>query len=236
MVNLSKRMEAIVSLIGDNARVCDVGCDHGFVSIALIERGIASGAVLMDVNKGPLARAKENAALYGVADKCNFILSDGLAKYTKGLANTLIIAGMGGPLIQRILIEGGDKISDFDTMVLSPQSEIKEFRIFLSEKGFVITDEDMVFEDGKFYQIIKVGKTKNNNIMLTKAEASYGPVLLKKKHKVLKEFLLKEREKNDILLCKLGSLSENNDIKNRIADIKAELSDIELALSCVGQD
>lgn len=236
MVNLSKRMEAIVSLVDDNARVCDVGCDHGFVSIALIERGVAYSAVLMDVNKGPLAHAKENASTYGVIEKCEFILSDGLKKYTKGLANTLIIAGMGGPLIQRILLDSYDKISDFDTMILSPQSEIKEFRIFLYEKGFRIADEDMVLEDGKYYQIMKVVRDKDINVMLTDTEAAFGPVLLKKKHNVLKGFLLKERQKNDILLCKLESLPENDDISSRIEAVKAESRDIEVALSCVGQE
>ena len=235
MVNLSKRMEAIVSLVDDNARVCDVGCDHGFVSIALLERKVATHAVLMDVNKGPLEHARENASVYGVSSDTEFILSDGLQKYTKGLANTLIIAGMGGPLIQRILLDSFDKLSDFGTFIFSPQSEISEFRIFLCEKGFMIVDEDMVLEDGKFYQIIKAIRT-DEGIMLTDTEAEFGPILIKKKHEVLKEFLLKEKEKNGILLCKLSSLPASDDICSRIDAVKVESETIEKALSCVGQD
>lgn len=234
MVNLSKRMEAIVSLVDSAESVCDVGCDHGFVSIALLERNIVSHAVLMDVNKGPLEHAKENASVYGVSSRAEFILSDGLKKYTKGLSDTLIIAGMGGPLIQRILLESFDKLSDFNSLIFSPQSEIGSFRIFLYENGFTIIDEDMVFEEDKFYQIIKA-KRLQNDVMLTKEQAEFGPILLEKKHGILREYLLKEKEKNGILLCKLKSLPPSAQVDTRIAEIQAESDVVNGALLCVEQ-
>lgn len=234
MVNLSKRMEAIVSLVDSAESVCDVGCDHGFVSIALLERNIVSHAVLMDVNKGPLEHAKENASVYGVSSRAEFILSDGLKKYTKGLSDTLIIAGMGGPLIQRILLESFDKLSDFNSLIFSPQSEIGSFRIFLYENGFTIIDEDMVFEEDKFYQVIKA-KRLQSDVMLTKEQAEFGPILLEKKHGILREYLLKEKEKNGILLCKLKSLPPSAQVDTRIAEIQAESDVVNGALLCVEQ-
>lgn len=236
MVNLSKRMEAIVNMVDEGARVCDVGCDHGFVSIALLERKVALHAVMMDVNKGPLDHARDNASVYGVSSDSEFILSDGLQKYNSGHADTMIVAGMGGPLIRKILLEGSDKLSDFHTFVFSPQSEIREFRIFLYENGFEIIDEDMVLEDGKFYQIMKAVRSGENKVMLTNAEAEFGPVLLRKRHDVLKEYLLKEKEKNGILLCKLSSLPESDDIIKRMDEIKEQSQLVENALSCEGQE
>ena len=98
-MKLSKRLETIVeqaSRASAGAPAADVGTDHGFVPIRLIEEGAASWVIAMDVRKGPLERAREHVALYGMENQIETRLSDGLTKLQPGEAETVIIAGMGG--------------------------------------------------------------------------------------------------------------------------------------------
>ena len=163
-VKLSNRLESIVGMVTPKSRVCDVGCDHAFTDIALVQRGIAVKALAMDVKEGPLERAKEHIAEYGLEDLIVTRLSNGLKKYSIGEADSLIISGMGGPLMQSILSENWNNTRDFKEMIFSPQSEIYEFRCFLKKNGIEIIDEDMVKEDGKYYTIIKCKFKKNSSM------------------------------------------------------------------------
>lgn len=206
--------------------VCDVGCDHGFVSIALVDRGISPRALAMDVNKGPLSRADLHIREAGLSEKITTRLSDGLKEYEKGEAETLIIAGMGGPLIQDILEFNPDKSRSFSELILSPQSEIPEFRIFLSKEGYEITDEEMILEDEKFYVIIKAvpaKETTGERAGLSGLQSEFGPILLKKMHPVLKEFLDIEANKKQTILCKLQSTKTTEAVDLRIEEIRKEL-------------
>ena len=94
-MELSKRLQSVIRLMPKSHTVCDVGCDHGYVAITFIKQGIADKVIAMDVNAGPLDQAKRNAALYGVSDKLDFRLSDGLCKVTPGEAEAFLCAGMG---------------------------------------------------------------------------------------------------------------------------------------------
>lgn len=220
-MRLSNRMEGVIAMVTLHNSVCDVGCDHGFVSIALVERGISPKALAMDVNEGPLCRADKHISEAGLEHKITTRLSDGLKEYEKGEAQTLIIAGMGGPLIQDILSFDKEKSRSFSELILSPQSEIPEFRMFLSESGYEIKDEEMILEDGKFYVIIKA--VPGERVMLTEDQLAFGPVLLEKRHPVLKEFLDNEANKKQTVLCKLLSTETTDAVDLRIEEIKREL-------------
>lgn len=208
MDRLSLRMEHIVSMVPKGSRITDVGCDHGYVSIALVNRGIAPFAICMDINKGPLERAREHVLEAGLSEKISLRLSNGLDAYLKGESDTIVIAGMGGPLIIDILKKGYDKITGEDApyLILSPQSEIAKTRISLSEMGFKIFDEDMIREDGKFYVIMKVkhiGEANGVGTGFDWKSASLGEVLINQRHPVLKEYINFEIEKNDKIIKKL---------------------------------
>ncbi len=132
-------------------KTADVGCDHGYVSMYLVKMGISSKAIAMDVREGPLSAAKANISEYGFGDRIEVRLSDGLNSIKKGEVDSLIIAGMGGKLMMSILDKGNPKALLIKMGVLQPQSDIDEFRAYLREKGYVITDERIVWEDGKYY-------------------------------------------------------------------------------------
>ena len=136
--------------------VADIGCDHGYVSIYLVESGIACRAIAMDVRKGPLSGALNNIHDFGLSDYIKTRLSDGLKALEPGEADAIIIAGMGGKLMMRILEEGDPVALGVCYGVLQPQSDLDEFRKYLRDKGYVILDEKVILDDGKYYFPMKV--------------------------------------------------------------------------------
>ncbi len=154
-VLLSERLQAVASMVTPGSRVCDVGCDHGFVSIWLVEQNVSPRVLAMDVRVGPLGAAGRHVAQRGLEPLIETRLSDGLHNYDIGEADSLICAGMGGRLMMRILGEEKAKTDSFTELILQPQSEIMQFRTWLREQGLRITDEKMVEEDGKFYPMMR---------------------------------------------------------------------------------
>ena len=135
----------------------DVGTDHAYIPIALVEEGKIPRALAMDINQGPLTRAEENIKAHGLEEKIETRLSDGLEKMKKGEADTVLIAGMGGLLMVRILSSKREVLGGA-TLVLQPQSDLPSVRGWLAEEGYAITAEDLVLEDGKYYQMMRAQK------------------------------------------------------------------------------
>lgn len=191
-MQLSERLAVIANMVTKGNRVVDVGCDHGYIPIWLVEQGVIPGAIAMDINKGPLFRAQSNIEQHGLSPYIETRLSDGVAALREGEGDTLVIAGMGGPLMERILEDGAAVLMSIQEFILEPQSEIGHMRLYLQKHGYEITDEDMVFEDGKFYPVIKV--VHGSMEPLTDEELEYGPCLLKKQHPILYRYMQYELE------------------------------------------
>lgn len=191
-VVLSRRLRAVADMVSKRNRVCDVGCDHGFVSIYLIEQGISPKVVAMDVRLGPLSAAAEHVAERKLSDYIETRLSDGLHNYEIGEADTLICAGMGGRLMMRILSEDRNKTDSFQEMILQPQSDIEAFRRFLYEQGYHIVEENMIEEDGKFYPMMRAVKADSFMTVPDQLSCRYGPLLLEEQSQVLLSYLKRE--------------------------------------------
>ena len=207
-------------------RLVDVGCDHGYLPIALVRRQIIPSAIAMDVRSGPLGRAKENIEAYGLNPYIETRLSDGLEALQPGEGDTLSVAGMGGPLIERILSRNVEVSESFQELILQPQSEIGNFRRYLVECGFTVSQEDMVWEDGKFYPTIKKTAHKDR---YTDIEFYYGKRLLESRHPVLYSYLEKELEKVQQIARRLQASSTVN-AKKRLREILKEKQRIEAAM------
>ncbi len=187
---MSERMKAIASLVTPGYSVADIGCDHGYISIFLVQENIAPFCIAADVRKGPAEAAAKNIVLYGVQERVEVRLGNGLEPVEAGETDCAVIAGMGGKTILSILSEQPEKAGALKEMVLGPQSEIPEVRQYITEHGFSITEEKMVFEDGKYYPLIRAAASdKNQN--LSEEEQMFGPVLLKRKDPVLQSMLQK---------------------------------------------
>lgn len=153
IINISERLKCVASLVNKGARVADIGTDHAYLPIYLVQNGISNKVYACDVRKEPLRRAKLHIDEYGLSDKITTKLCDGLKGINKGDVDTVTICGMGGKLMKNILKAGIDKLGDNTQLVLSAQSELRDFRKYLLETGIDIKSEHMLLEDGKYYFI-----------------------------------------------------------------------------------
>lgn len=136
--------------------IADVGCDHGYLSIYLLENSIADYVYAMDVNPGPLSRAKANIEKYGYSQSIETILSDGLKALSgRPIPQACLICGMGGPLGLRLLYDSRELVANMNRVFVQLQSDIPLVRYQLKEWGFTILNESMCFDEGKYYFVIE---------------------------------------------------------------------------------
>lgn len=232
-VILSRRMQAVADMVTQGNKVADVGCDHGYVSIYLVQQKRTEHVLAMDINSGPLLRARQHVEEAGLCAYITLRLSDGLTAYKAGEADTLICAGMGGRLMQRILAREPDKTDSFKELILQPQSETASFRHFITNAGYLIAEENMILEEGKFYSVIRALRG-HKVCKLSEAEARFGPALLRGKHPVLKEYLAAEWEKEVKLEKELMTAPEGVRVSQRLAEIRQEMDYVRQAMEMVG--
>lgn len=209
-MRLSERLERVVSFVRPCASAADIGTDHALVPVELVRRGIVKKALAMDVRPGPLSRAKEQICRAGLSDQIEPRLSDGLAALKPQEAETVIIAGMGGELIIRILTEGRHMWDSVVQWVLSPHSEVFKVRGWLLENGFAIEKEDMVCEDGKYYVLMDVRRA-GSGIESPARDAEfvrllYGDSLIRERNPVLAQYL---KEEEQMLMEREASLRQS---------------------------
>ena len=190
---LSIRMKAVADLVSDGMRIADIGTDHGFVPIALVSEGRCPSAIAADVRRGPLSHADENIRKHGLSEVVETRLSDGLHNISPGEADAVIVAGMGGMLMIRILEEGSDVTACAKELILQPQSDIPQVRRWLQSHGFAIVRERIVLDAGKYYFIMKT--VPGSAADMDAADAMYGPCLLKTGDLLLKSYLEDEARK-----------------------------------------
>lgn len=221
----------------------DVGCDHGYVSMYLVLSGISKSAIAMDLRKGPLSAARNNVAEFGIADKVQVRLSDGLLGLSDGEADSLVIAGMGGKLMLSILEKRDIASLGIKAGVLQPQSDIPEFRGYMRGRGFEIVDERMVFEDGKYYFPMVVSFTGDGKkyeaaleklveeLSVSRDDAlrlsdKYGLYNILRREELLQSYLEHGREVSSSIISSLNKEQH----PDRFREVATELSDIELLL------
>lgn len=211
----------ILKMIPMSVTVADIGTDHGFLPIRLMEEKKAVKVIASDVAEGPLSRAREHIREAEMEDRIETRLGPGLSVLRKGEADTIVVAGMGGLLIIDLLEQGKEIPESASHLVLSPHKDCSEVRRYLMNQGFQITDEEMVSEDGKYYPILLAAPRRK--IVYTDREILFGPVLLKKKTEDFRSYLLHEKERVEgILERRKESRKETED-----AELQEYLSEVE---------
>lgn len=245
-MQLSDRLTTVAEFVTRGSRVADIGCDHAHTSIYLLEKEIAVSVIAMDVNEGPLQRAKENIARYGYEDRITTRLSDGARGLRPGEVDTLLISGMGGLLMNKILSDSIEVVREVKELVLQPQSEIAFVRKKLHELGFRIVKEAMLIEDGKYYTVIKAVRAAvsgdTDGLQETKEPSvcengydkeifyRYGKLLLEEKNPVLKQFLEYGRASYGRIIEEISE-KEAERTKNRVKELQEEMVFLEEALT-----
>ena len=227
-MELSVRLQAVADMVTEGTKVADVGTDHAYIPIYLVEHDKNPSAIAMDINRGPLKKAEENISSHNLENKIETRLSDGLKQLHLGEADSVVIAGMGGGLVVKIMEEGTLHKKYVKEWILQPQSEISKVRQYLNENGYCIVEENMVIDKGKFYPMMRV--TEGTIEEYTQEELCYGKCLLKEKNPILKKFLEKEIDIKKEILEKLHQ-TRGGQVAKRIEEIEEETDRLQKTLS-----
>ena len=204
-MKLSERLQMNVSLVPPGARVADIGCDHGYAAIWLVRNQVAEKMIAMDINEGPIARAKEHIRREGLENRIECRRSNGVEKLEPGEVDTLMIAGMGGPLMIDILGARPEVLEKVQTLVLQPQSEIGSVREKLSDFGFELVQEKACRDEGKFYfaMLAKRSEKAEEHRGYNVPGTGYSTYLIEHRDPVMLAFLLQEKKVYDSILERL---------------------------------
>lgn len=190
-LEVSKRLQQVAAFVS-YATMADIGTDHGYVPLYLWKMGKVTKALACDINKGPLARAKENISRMGAEQVVETRLGSGLCPIQPGEVETAVIAGMGGMLTIHILEDSKDVVESLKELVLSPQHDIDAVRKYIHKIGFSITEEAFLKEDGKYYTILRC--IPGQEQYETEIEYQYGKILLEAGSSLLIEKLEQEEK------------------------------------------
>lgn len=228
-MELTKRLKMNVDLVPKGARVGDIGCDHGYVSIYLVQEKSCPYVAAMDVNQGPLAMAKKNIRRAGLTDRIELILSDGMEKLREEKVDTLLLAGMGGMLMCRILQQYPEKMKHIQCMILQPQSDLAQVRKLVHRLGFYLDQESACTDAGKFYIAMRAVRGKEI-VPYTETEYAYGRLLSRQGNQEYKEYLLCEMKKLENIKNRLQA-QQTGQGKARIQELTHILEQMSETLS-----
>ena len=220
---ISKRLELVASFVPQGAILLDVGSDHAYLPIDLIERGQIESAIAGEVVEGPYQSAVKNVEAHGLKEKIQVRLANGLAAFEEAdQVSVITIAGMGGRLITRILEEGLDKLANVERLILQPNNREDDLRIWLQDNGFQIVAESILEEAGKFYEILVV---EAGQMKLSASDVRFGPFLSKEVSPVFVQKWQKEAEKLEFALGQIPerNLEERQVLVDKIQAIKEVL-------------
>lgn len=229
-MHLSKRLQMVVNCVTKGNVVADVGCDHSYISIYLVESEIAPRTVALDINEGPLKRARANIRQHGLEERIQTVLCDGLTGLTPNTADSIVIAGMGGAMMVHILENACEIISNIKEIILQPQSEVEKVREYLHRIGFVITKEDMCMDDNKYYVVMRAQKEQEYSELDAQVFLRFGRCLLEQRHPVLLEFLNKEHNKTCGYLAQMKEKGVN-DLAPAVEKVKQDINMLEQGLN-----
>ena len=189
---ISKRLLCAASFAKKGEIIADVGTDHAYLPIYLYTSGVIRGAVVSDINEGPIERARKNIIEYSCDGAIKPILCDGLSKIREYSPDSVFILGMGGELIANIIAEAEWLKEKGTRLVLQPMTHAEILREYLYKSGFETIDEAII-EDSKIYQIT-VAKYTGKITKADRLELRFGKINLEKREDVLIDALMREKE------------------------------------------
>jgi tRNA (adenine22-N1)-methyltransferase len=196
MINLKGRLQKVASMVDHCKKPADIGTDHAYLPIYLVQSGICPMAIATDIKKGPLRKAEKNIIRYHMQDKIELRLGDGLIPIKDDGCDVLIIAGMGGVLIRDIIEKSIDTARKAKYIVMQPMYAEEALREFLLRYGFNIMEESLAKHEGRIYPVIKGaydGIVREEDIF----HLYIGRRLFEQRDPLLKEFLRKRIKRQD---------------------------------------
>ncbi|KJS22661.1 MAG: hypothetical protein VR72_04790 [Clostridiaceae bacterium BRH_c20a] len=229
MVRLSKRLKQIADFVPLGTVVADIGTDHALLPSYLVQEKIAPSAIAIDVSAGPLEVAQKQVRSLLLADRISVRLGDGLEPLEPGEAQTVIIAGMGGATIRKILLRSPQVLNQLQRLILQPNIGAESVRAWAIHNNWKIIDEEIVYEDERFYEIIVLepGKMKiENDIYLF-----LGPKLVEKFQLHLVDYLKSQKKGDEGILQQLEHGS-SQDAREKTEAIRQKWEKIGQVIKC----
>lgn len=177
-----ERIKIISKYIDDNSKVIDIGCDHGYLGIELINQNRNIKVISSDISSNAIASAKRNILSLSLDDKIDLRVGNGLSVISSNEIDTVVISGLGAHTQMEILTSGLDKLKLVHSIILCPNDDAFYIRNNLERLGYYIYDEDIIYENEKFYPILKL---KKGTKKYTYEECLLGPILQNKTSKTI---------------------------------------------------
>lgn len=228
-LQLSKRLKTVSKYVKRNEPIADIGSDHAYLPIYLIQHELVPNAIAGEVIEGPFQNAQRKVKDYRLEDRVSVRFGDGLNVLSQNdEIGTVTICGMGGILITNILSDALNQqlLSKTTRLVLQPNNAEKDIRMFLQQNQYKIVEEAIVEENNKIYEII-VAEGHSKNIEYSEEELTFGPVLSKKKSPIFYKKWEEELHINERIFEQLKNtknVEKKKDIQDKIHQIKKVLS------------
>lgn len=217
-MNLDNRLKRITDFIPSDSYILDVGCDHALLDIYLALNRNNVKLIASDINENPLKIAKENIKKYNLEDEITLEKADGVSKINDEV-DTVVIAGMGSSTINNIINKDLERLKNIKKIIISSHTSSFELRENMNKKGFKIIDEVVVFDKGKYYEIIVYS---NGYEKLSKLDMKYGPIISKRKDEITKAYFNERYLKLIEIYKKIpnGNKKLKDDLNKKIKEIK----------------
>ena len=213
---LSERLKQVGSYVEKNARLADIGSDHAYLPCYLAKQRQIEFAIAGEVVKGPFQSAERQVRNEGLTDRIEVRMGDGLDVIrAEDEISTITIAGMGGPLIAKILERGKKKAAFASRLILQPNVHAWSIRVWAEQNGWQIIEEQILEENQKIYEILVLEK---GQMHLSETERLLGPILIKQKSDTFQKKWLREKQEWERILENLPQ-----DERLEIAEKKVEL-------------
>ena len=220
-MKLTDRLLKIADLVTKGKKIADIGTDHGYIPVYLLNKGHVDFAILADVNKGPLENARSEVRHNNLTDKVDLRLGSGIEVLNENEVDEVIIAGMGGILISELLEAKKSVAHNLDKLILQPMQAQDELRKYLLNNGYEILDEVLVKEDFRIYEIIVAKYTGKNTNIEDEIYYEVGNKLIENKDPLLNELVDKKIFMYNSILKKLeGKTGEEIEKKIKISTEK----------------
>lgn len=221
ILNLKGRLKLIADKVPECNVLADIGTDHAYIPIYLVQNGVCQKAIASDVKIGPVKMARNNISLYKLSEKIETRLGNGLDTIEINEADSIIIAGMGGTLLTELLEANKPKAVSTETLVLQPMNDLHVVRKWLYDNAFEIYDEEMVAEGPKLYCVLSA-KFSGIKKEYSDFELHVGQSLINKKDPLLDSFCSMKVKQIDRVLEQLEDMYQNNELKSQYARQKQE--------------
>lgn len=221
--NLSLILKGRLKLLADKVPECniaaDIGTDHAYLPIYLIQQHICKKAVASDVRIGPVSSADKNIGLYKMKDKIETRLGSGLDTLAENEADVIIIAGMGGRLLTELLEANMQKASAASALILQPMNDMDVVRKWLFDNKFDIYDEELAAEGSKFYCVM-AAKYDGRDKSYEAFQLQVGQKLIEKRDPLLKPYCEMKIAQISAVLKQLEEMEDNSRLKSNYSKLK----------------